>query len=104
MRLRYRANLIVWDRLSSLLFMGGTLLFLVRALLFSKRRPADRPDEACRLGVASPWSELVFQSDPPTTLAACDAIIPVAEPTSSRMSPDLRVRTERMTSQLSDIL
>jgi hypothetical protein len=84
--------------------MGGTLLFLVRALLFSKRRPADRSNEACRLGIASPWSEVVFQSDPPATLAAFDAIIAIAEPTSSRMSPDLRAQTERMSSQHSDIL
>lgn len=60
--------------------MGGTFLFLVRAL-FPKRRSADRPDEACRLGFGFPWSEVVFQSDPPTTFAAFDAIIPIAEPT-----------------------
>src|SRR6266849_5550401 len=136
--------------------MGGTFLFLVRAL-FPKRRSADRPDEACRLSFGFPWSGVEFQSDPPTTFAAFDAIIPIAEPTvratvwimvssvqpgwspsgitrlvvlsihrhfphsgrgitywiassaspsvsSSRMSPDLRAKTERMTSQHSDIL
>ena len=58
--------------------MGGT--FLVRAPV-PKRRSADRPDEACHLGFGFPWSEVGFQSDPPTTFAAFDAIIPIAEPT-----------------------
>ena len=145
----------MWDRFS--LRLWAARFFFLFVLLFPKRRSADRRDEACRLGFGFPWSDVVFQSDPPTTFAAFDATIPIAEPTvratvwivvssvppgwspsgdqrlvvlsihrhfphsgrgitywiasaasasvsSRRMSPDLRAKTERMTSQHSDIL
>ena len=67
------------DRFS--LRLWAARFFFLFVLLFPKRRSADRRDEACRSGFGFPWSDVVFQSDPPTTFAAFDATIPIAEPT-----------------------
>lgn len=69
----------MWDRFS--LRLWAARFFFLFVLLFPKRRSRIAPTRHAAWAFASPWSEVVFQSDPPTTFAAFNAIIPIAEPT-----------------------
>jgi hypothetical protein len=67
----------VWDRFSLRLWAARFVFLFV---LCSPNAPiSESPRRGMPLGLRFP--EVVFQSDPPTTFAAFDAIIPIAEPT-----------------------